>query len=115
MSLDDFDESTCSTLDQKDIRLIEEIINRMRFGMDLARLEASKQRLESSIKANAEAQSEATRAQNLACQAGLGPRYCEIAAKRRLVFTHSPFFLFTSPFVASYLDACDRADLACDQ
>jgi hypothetical protein len=109
MSLDDFDKLICSTLDEKDIQYVEEALARLQYGKDLARLEASRKHLESTVAANKKAHVEVAVAQKRANQAGLGARYRAISSKRQDVFTKTSFYLMTLPYVLSYIGVRRRA------
>jgi hypothetical protein len=106
MSMDEFDELICTTLDEKDVRFAEEVIARIQYRQDLAWLNASRQQLEASVESSKRAHQEVAQTQHRANQAGLGTRYHEVSSQRCLVFMKTPFFQMTLPYVASYTDAC---------
>jgi hypothetical protein len=110
MPLESFDKLMCNTLDDKDIRFVEETFAKLQYAKDLAQLEASKKHLESTIAAKEKANRGVVMTQTRANRAGLGARYHAISSKRLDVFTKTPFYLLTLPYVTSCIDASRRSE-----
>jgi len=105
IQVNELNKEICQILDTKDFRLIEEILACIQFQCDLARIETSRQRMKTTMKASQLARNDATHLHNSVRALGLLSHFDNIATHRREVFKRTPFYQHSLPHIMRYYNS----------
>jgi hypothetical protein len=105
INVNELNKQICQVLDTRDIRLIEEILAGIQFQCDLARIEASRQRVRTTVEACLLARNDVTHLHAGFDAIGLLPHFDNIAMRRREAFKSTPFYQTSLPHLVRYYNS----------
>jgi hypothetical protein len=107
--LEAVDKSVCRIMDTRDIRFIDEVLARLRFGDDLARLQASYNYLKGAVTELKLAETFADQIRVQFEETELAAHFCDILSRQRKAFQLTDLYRITLPYMLTYYDACQDA------